>query len=543
MVQRIRRLAAVQTSREYGDGALLERFVGAADEAAFTVLVERHGAMVFGVCQRVLGNTHDAEDACQATFLVLARKASSLRKRSALGSWLHGIAFRISANLKRQLARRQKREQTALRLPSPLGGRGAGGEGAAPLRSTATDAGGDLSWREMRTVLDEELQRLPERYRTALVLCYLEGETRDEAAHRLGATPGALHGLLERGRNLLRERLIKRGLSLSAALLSTALVTTPAPAALPPALVVASAKAAALLASGRSLADVALAPHILTLVQEAMKTMLVTKVKIATALVLSAGLAVVFLTGSWGSVTFAQDSYRYVQVAQPGTPAPKPESDADFIRRVSKDLRGKEPTPAEIHFFSSSKETNKRQRLIDLFIQERQTAKKADEGTSGTRAQAAEALTKLAHAQQLLAVRVRLADEQKARETRVALIQSDYFKQVLAVTKDKKEVEAITQNFLDRLMQYVKAHPKNDDVPDAMLHISFVYRSQGKNVEADAWRAKLLKEYPSSPAAKTAQETRTSLGEVVPLLRTIENPLQQGRIIYELIEPKEKEKK
>ncbi len=522
MFLRIRRLAAMQTGRGSNDGALLERFVDAADEVAFTLLVERHGAMVFGVCQRVLGNTHDAEDACQATFLVLARKASSLRKRSALGSWLHGIAFRISANLKRQLARRQRREQTA-------------------QRPAVADASGDISWRELRTVLDEELQRLPERYRLALVLCYLEGETRDEAAHRLGATPGALHGLLERGRNLLRERLIKRGLSLSAALLSTALTTAPAPAALPPSLVVVSAKAAALLAGGRSLADAALAPHILNLAQEAMKTMLVTKVKIATALVLSAGLAAVLFTGTWGSVSFAQDSYRYVQAVQQSEA--KPESDADFIRRVSKDLRGKDPTPAEIHFFSSSKDTNKRQRLIDLFIQERQAAKKAEDGTSGTRAQAAEALTKLAHAQQNLAVRLRLAEELKARETRVALIQSDYFKQVLAVTKDKKEVEAITQNFLDRLMQYVKAHPKNDDVPDAMLHISFVYRSQGKNVEADAWRAKLLKEHPSSPAAKTAQETRTNLGEVVPLTRTIESPLQHGRVIYELIEPKEKEKK
>src|SRR5580693_7044660 len=108
--QHVRKMVAVQTSRALSDGELLERFVGARDEAAFTVLIERHGPMVLGVCRRALSNLHDAEDACQATFLVLARKAASVRKKTSLGSWLQGVACRVAVKLKRDHARRKNRE-------------------------------------------------------------------------------------------------------------------------------------------------------------------------------------------------------------------------------------------------------------------------------------------------------------------------------------------------------------------------------------------------------------------------------------------------
>src|SRR6266700_1024977 len=147
--QRIRNLAAVQTSRGCNDRELVQRFL-AEDEAAFTVLVERHGPMVLALCRRVLRQRDDAEDACQATFLVLARKAAALRKQGSLSSWLHGVAYRICVNLKRQEARRRRREQTA-------------------LRPAAQESDGDITWRELRGVLDEELQRLPERYRAPLI--------------------------------------------------------------------------------------------------------------------------------------------------------------------------------------------------------------------------------------------------------------------------------------------------------------------------------------------------------------------------------------
>ena len=181
VLQHLRKVAAVHTDRELSDRALLDRFLASRDESAFTVLIERHGPMVLGVCRRSLPNLHDAEDACQATFLVLARKAASVRKKSSLGSWLHGVACRVAANLKRDHARRKARERE-------VGAK-------APM-----DPAAEVTWREVQTILDEELQRLPDRYRTPMILCYLECMTRDEAAQQLGLSPTTLHGRLEHAR-------------------------------------------------------------------------------------------------------------------------------------------------------------------------------------------------------------------------------------------------------------------------------------------------------------------------------------------------------
>src|SRR5712671_6777919 len=118
VLQHLRKMAAVETNRGLSDRHLLERFVGARDEAAFTVLIERHGPIVLGVCRRALPNFHDAEDACQATFLVLARKAGSIRKKTSLSSWLHGVACRVAVKLKRDHARRTSRER-GVAAPAP----------------------------------------------------------------------------------------------------------------------------------------------------------------------------------------------------------------------------------------------------------------------------------------------------------------------------------------------------------------------------------------------------------------------------------------
>jgi RNA polymerase sigma factor (sigma-70 family) len=199
-LQEVRRLAAAQVPDTTCDRGLLERFVAGRDEAAFEVLVRRHGPMVLSICRRVLRQAEDAEDAFQAAFLVLARSARAVRKADSLPSWLHGVAYRVAANLKRALARRRTHEATA----------------AVHHETAATE---EVSWREVRVALDEELARLPDRWRAPLVLCYLQGKTRDEAARELGWSVGTLRGRLERGRNLLRRRLTRRGLSLSAALL------------------------------------------------------------------------------------------------------------------------------------------------------------------------------------------------------------------------------------------------------------------------------------------------------------------------------------
>ncbi len=519
VLQHLRQLAAVQTNRGLADGVLLERFVGSSDDAAFTALVERHGPMVLGVCRRTLGNLHDAEDACQATFLVLARKAGCIRKRTSLASWLHGVACRVAATLKRDQARRARR-QREVRAPAPK------------------DAASEVSWREMQMLLDEELAQLPQRYRTPLILCYLDGKTRDEAAGRLGLSVGSLHGRLERGRNLLRLRLAQRGLTLSAALFATALGESVAHAALTPTLVVSSTKAALLFAAGRPLPESAVGTQVVTLTQGVLKSMFLTKLKLGAGAAVCAGLFALIIAGSFTSTGIAQDVKPPAQAG--AAPAAATESDEAFIRRISKDLRGSDPTPAEIHFFLATKDAGKRQKLIDLFIQERQAKKEAQAKRDTYRDLLSEinlrrndsssnimpfagfdADRKLANTATFFAPQNTLQNTfgvpqdtfwlyhaakptLRAPTLRAHTLQSKFYKELHAV-KEKGDVAKITQNYLDRLAQYVKDSPKNEDVPEAMLQIMRVYESQGKTVEANAWRDKLVKEHPKSAAAKMAK--------------------------------------
>jgi RNA polymerase sigma-70 factor (ECF subfamily) len=275
VLHHIQKLAGVQAAAALPDGDLLGRFVGQRDEAAFTALVERHGPMVLGVCRRVLRHAHDAEDACQAAFLVLARKAASIRKKDALASWLYGVAYHVATNLRRDLARRGGRE--------------------APLADTAApDPAGEVTWREVQAVLDKELARLPEKYRAPLVLCYLEGKTRDEAAQLLGWSVGSFRGRLERGRELLRARLTRCGLGLSAALLANALGQAAAAAASPPTRVLATVKAASLLAAGRAAAEV-ISVQVAALIEGVLRHMVLTKLARLMTVVL--GVALVVLGG------------------------------------------------------------------------------------------------------------------------------------------------------------------------------------------------------------------------------------------------------
>jgi RNA polymerase sigma factor (sigma-70 family) len=225
VLHHLRQLVATQHGQHLTDGVLLERFVTTRDEAAFAALVERHGPLVLSVCGRVLRHNQEAEDACQATFLVLARKAAGIRKRTSVSSWLHGVAYRIALKMRVRQTRRSRHQK--------------------PLADVALpDNTAELTWRDMQVVLDEELNRMPDKYRAPLVLCYLEGKTRDEAAQHLGWTPGTLRGRLERGRELLRARLSRRGLGLSAALLGSVLAQRAAPAAVPAEVAVATIKAA-----------------------------------------------------------------------------------------------------------------------------------------------------------------------------------------------------------------------------------------------------------------------------------------------------------
>jgi RNA polymerase sigma factor (sigma-70 family) len=291
------RLAAVQGARELGDRELLERFVAGKDEAAFATLVERHAPMVLAVCRRTLGSPHDAEDACQASFLVLAQKAGSIRKTTSLPSWLHGVASRVAANLKRERMRRCRREQQSQGPATP-------------------DPAAEVSWREVQTVLDEELERLPECFRAPLILCYLDGRTRDEAAQRLGVSVACLHGRLERGRKALCERLLRRGVTLSAALVATAIGEGVSRAALSPTVVLCTAKAAVLIGCGRALDKGLVSTKILSLAQEVAGNMFLTKLKLGVSALLCAGLLAAALGGSLASVGAGQEK------APPAAPQP-----------------------------------------------------------------------------------------------------------------------------------------------------------------------------------------------------------------------------
>ncbi len=216
LLHQLRRMVSPADVGPATDAALLVRFIRERDEDAFAALVTRHGPMVQGVCRRVLHDAHHAEDAFQATFLVLARKAATVRPADRLAAWLHGVARQVSLRLLRGEGRRRRREARSM-FGSPT---------AAPRQPLD-----ELSARELLGIFDEELQRLPEAYRLPLTLCCLEGLTQEEAARRLGWSAGSVKGRLERGRTRLHARLARHGLTLAGALVAVEVSRGSAPAA------------------------------------------------------------------------------------------------------------------------------------------------------------------------------------------------------------------------------------------------------------------------------------------------------------------------
>jgi RNA polymerase sigma factor (sigma-70 family) len=227
------------------DRQLLERFVRQRDEAAFSALVRRHGPMVLGVCRRVLDNAHDAEDAFQATFLVLVRRAGSIGRPELLANWLYGVAYRTAKKARAGVLRRRTQERLAASMPR-------------------AEPGVEAAWQDLRTLLDEELQRLPDKYRAPLVLCYLEGKTNEEAARQLGWPPGSMSARLARGRELLRERLEgrRRNGLLPAPLFALLLLQKAGGADLPSRLADVTVRSALRLAAGKGAATTLVSPAV-----------------------------------------------------------------------------------------------------------------------------------------------------------------------------------------------------------------------------------------------------------------------------------------
>jgi RNA polymerase sigma factor (sigma-70 family) len=260
------RLAA-RRAGDFSDRELMRRFLTERDESAFEALVRRHGPMVLHVCRRTLRDEHDAEDAFQATFLVLARKAATLQRHESVGNWLYGVATRLALRARADAARRRDRERRA----TPKGGR---------------DPLAELTVREAQQVLDEELIRLPAKYRASLVLCCLEGLTRDEAAQRLGCRPATLKSRLERARALLRRRLAGRGLVFPAAWLASLLAGGLGEAAVPAPLLRSTVQAATAFAVGSGAGSL-VSPTTIALAEGAVTWSSVSKFQVAALLLLA----------------------------------------------------------------------------------------------------------------------------------------------------------------------------------------------------------------------------------------------------------------
>jgi RNA polymerase sigma factor (sigma-70 family) len=276
VLRQLCRLVGVRSVEELGDRQLLEAFAKNRDAAAFEVLVQRHGPLVLGVCKRVLHEEHDAEDAFQATFMVLARKADSIRRQEAVGSWLCGTAYRLALKARAAAGRRREQERQA-----------------GQMASTQTEP--DPHWQELRPVLDEELNRLPDKYRVPLVLCYLQGKTNEAAAKELGWPIGSISYRLAQAREKLRVRLLERGVVLSGAALP-ALLAENASAAVQGPLIDATVSASLAFAAGEAAAVAGSSAAAVALAEAGVQAILFAKAKLI-ALTCCAVLAV---TGTVG---------------------------------------------------------------------------------------------------------------------------------------------------------------------------------------------------------------------------------------------------
>jgi RNA polymerase sigma factor (sigma-70 family) len=266
--QQLRQAVLAHDGAGLTDADLMARFVTRRDGAALEALIRRHGSMVWSVCRRVLSNEQDAEDAFQASFLVFVRKAASIRGRAQVGNWLYGVAYRTALKARSATALRRNKERRAAAM--------------TPAQTPTEE-----KWTEWLPLLDQELARLPDKYRTALVLCELEGRPRKEAARQLGIPEGTLSSRLATGRRMLAKRFGRPGLALSAGALA-------ASAVVPPTLLASTIKSASLIATGQAAVAGVVSVRVASLAEGVIKAMLLTRISagvvlLTVAAVLAAG--------------------------------------------------------------------------------------------------------------------------------------------------------------------------------------------------------------------------------------------------------------
>jgi RNA polymerase sigma factor (sigma-70 family) len=289
----------LHSEQRMSDSQLLSAFIDRKDTDAFRALLQRHGPMVFSTCRRLLRDHHDAEDAFQAVFLILARKASSVKPRHMVANWLYGVARHTARKANAMNARRRGREKQVEAMPERT---------AVPV-----DA-----WHELQPNLDEALSRLPEKHRLPVILCDLEGKSIREAARQLGWPQGTLAGRLARGRQTLAKRLTRRGLALSSGTLAglfahNAATSTPVPAPV----VVATARAAGVIAAGQSAIGM-ISPKVADLMEGVMKVMMFNKLKAMTVLLFMVALAGISGTMTHTALAGGPRTPRTRSVEEPG---------------------------------------------------------------------------------------------------------------------------------------------------------------------------------------------------------------------------------
>jgi RNA polymerase sigma factor (sigma-70 family) len=283
IVEHLRHTVLARDGANLSDGQLLDCFVARREESAFEILVRRHGPMVLSVCRRVVGNHHDAEDAFQATFLVLVRKAASIQPRELVGNWLYGVAYQTALRAKTIAAKRGARERQVTHMPE----------------AKAVPQG---VWLDLQPLLDQELSRLSDKYRVPIVLCDLEGKTRKEAAQLLGVPEGTISSRLARARTMLAKRLTRHGVTVSAGALAAVLSQQAATAHVPATLVCGTLKAAGAFAAGGIVSA-----KIALLTEGVLKAMLISKLKSATALLVILGIMVLSYVVAAGGPGDAND--------------------------------------------------------------------------------------------------------------------------------------------------------------------------------------------------------------------------------------------